>query len=263
MLIGYRFISAGDENALLPEEGPASLSSVVKVRRQSGTGRILARSLLARLGKSAAALPRGVSGAPVWPEGFVGSLAHDDEVAVAAVARSETMRSIGIDVEPRMPLPPELVDVVSTRRERMRYTHPILESRVLFCVKEAVFKALHPILGAFLDFHDIGARSWCGDSLVWVSMRWPVFIYRHPQMCCRRLCRSLSAGCGNAANLDGAHHRFLHRRSKSSGLSLTLLNLGRRASSRLSVLSHSRLRRFCACRCVSWRVWLCVIAACG
>lgn len=169
MLIGYRFISAGDENALLPEEGPASLSSVVKVRRQSGTGRILARSLLARFGKSAAALPRGVSGAPVWPEGFVGSLAHDDEVAVAAVARSETMRSIGIDVEPRMPLPPELVDVVSTRRERMRYTHPILESRVLFCVKEAVFKALHPILGAFLDFHDIETDLGAGLARVGVD----------------------------------------------------------------------------------------------
>src|SRR6476661_6810129 len=86
-VIGHRLISPGDENALLPEEIPAFASSVPKVRRASGAARIVARQLLKGLGQPECALPRGSGGAPTWPAGVVGSLAHDSRVAVAAVGR--------------------------------------------------------------------------------------------------------------------------------------------------------------------------------
>jgi len=155
LLVGCRRIAVGDENALLPDEASPLMSSVVKVRRQSGAARIVARMLLKSLGAPGAILPRTTSGAPAWPTGFVGSLAHDDEMAVAAVMRSGSARSLGVDVEPAMMLPSELLPLVTTVAERARYSRPLIESRILFSIKEAVFKAFHPVYGVFLDFGDI------------------------------------------------------------------------------------------------------------
>src|SRR5437879_5808776 len=85
MLIGHRLISPGDEHALLDEEAASILTSVADVRRASGAARIVARELLAQLGRPNVAVPRGASGEPIWPAGVSGSMAHDDRVAVAAV----------------------------------------------------------------------------------------------------------------------------------------------------------------------------------
>src|SRR5260221_4220759 len=89
IIVGHRLISRGDENALWPEEIPAFTSSIDKVRRASGAARIVARQLLRRLGRPECALPRGSGGAPTWPRGITGSLAHDSSVAVAAVWNCE------------------------------------------------------------------------------------------------------------------------------------------------------------------------------
>jgi hypothetical protein len=98
--VGHRLISPGDEHALLKEEVPALAASVVKVRRASGAARIVARQLLTQLGYANCALPKGPAGAPVWPAGIVGSLAHDSRVAVAAVGMRADVGALGIDVEP-------------------------------------------------------------------------------------------------------------------------------------------------------------------
>jgi 4'-phosphopantetheinyl transferase EntD len=166
VLIGHRRIAVGDEHALLQAEATPVATSALKVRRQSGAARIVARKLLKALGEPNAALPRSPSGAPVWPPGIVGSIAHDDEVAVAAVVRSGHVRSLGIDVEPAHALPHELVPIVATASERARYNTAVLESRILFCAKEAVFKALYPLCGLFLDFHDIEIDLGAGSARV-------------------------------------------------------------------------------------------------
>jgi 4'-phosphopantetheinyl transferase EntD len=85
--IDHRVIADGDELALLPQERDAFAGSVIKVRRASGAARLVARGLLLRLGLPEQAIPKSRSGMPVWPGGIVGSLAHDAQVAVAAVAR--------------------------------------------------------------------------------------------------------------------------------------------------------------------------------
>ena len=94
LLIDHRVISAGDENALLDEEAASIASPVIAVRRASGTARIVARALLTRFGYVNAAVPRGEAGAPVWPAGISGSLAHDDRIAVAAVG---LQRDVALD----------------------------------------------------------------------------------------------------------------------------------------------------------------------
>lgn len=153
--IAHRVIAPGDENALLGAEAGYFANSIPKVRRQSGAVRLAAREILADFGIADAALPRRRGGAPEWPVGIVGSLAHDDEIAVAAVARAELYAGIGVDVEPALPLPAELIEKVATPAERQRYAATVVESRVLFAVKEATYKAQYRLHGEFLDFSDI------------------------------------------------------------------------------------------------------------
>ena len=58
--------------ALLKEEAESMVGSSVEARRASGTARILARDLLARLGFPRCALPKGPTGSPLWPVGITG-----------------------------------------------------------------------------------------------------------------------------------------------------------------------------------------------
>jgi 4'-phosphopantetheinyl transferase EntD len=155
IVIGHRLISPGDENALRPDEISAFASSATKVRRASGAARIIARELLGELGHVDSAVPKAPSGTPIWPPGVVGSLAHDDRVAVAAVGRSYMSYALGIDVEPAEILPPELLDIVATRQERLQIHDDPYEGRLLFAAKEAVYKAVFPLDHTFLDHHDI------------------------------------------------------------------------------------------------------------
>lgn len=155
ILVGRCEIGAGDEHALRPDEALAFQSAVASVRRQSGTARLIARSLLGLMGEPAASILRSASRAPVWPSGIVGSLAHDEKMAAAAVGRVGDVAAVGIDIEPDDPLPPDLIAVVATPAERRRYSPAILASRRLFVAKEAVFKATFPVDAVFLDFHDI------------------------------------------------------------------------------------------------------------
>jgi 4'-phosphopantetheinyl transferase EntD len=155
ILVGYRRIEPSDGLALLVVERPAFAQAVEKVRRQSGAARLVARALAHRLGHRNLALPTGLSRAPIWPRGLTGSLAHDDEIAVAAVALSGEFAGVGIDVEPAMPLPPDVTPSIATDTERARYSAAILNSRLLFVIKEAVYKAQFPVDGQQLDFTDV------------------------------------------------------------------------------------------------------------
>jgi 4'-phosphopantetheinyl transferase EntD len=100
-------------------------------------------------------IAKSASGAPMWPKGIVGSLAHDSEIAVAATAMQCDYSSIGVDVEPAEPLDPNLRDVIATLRECEQIGDDPGRSRLLFCIKEAVYKAVYPLDRTFLDHHDV------------------------------------------------------------------------------------------------------------
>jgi 4'-phosphopantetheinyl transferase EntD len=153
--IGHRLITPGDEDALTPEEVCGLSGSVVERRRASGAARIVARQLLRGLGYPGCPLPRAASGAPVWPAGVIGSLAHDRHVAVAAVGMSREVDALGIDIEPAEPLPFDLLDIIATPDERPRIDGDPICGRLLFAAKEAVYKAVYPLDGIFLEHHDV------------------------------------------------------------------------------------------------------------
>ena len=155
VLVGSRRIEMGDEHALLPEEAAAFARTVAKSRRASGAARLVARGLLERLGYPRGPVPKAASGAPVWPAGLVGSLAHDPEFAVAAIARRDNFSGVGIDVEETTDLPDDLIDLVTTPAERAAIGRDAFRAKLLFAAKEAVYKAVYPIDGIFLEHHDV------------------------------------------------------------------------------------------------------------
>jgi 4'-phosphopantetheinyl transferase EntD len=83
-------------------------------------------------------------------------LAHDDRVAVAAVGMQQRdLGAVGIDVEPAVPLPPDMLELIATPQELHRIADDPLRGKLLFAVKEAVYKAAYPLDRTFLEFRDI------------------------------------------------------------------------------------------------------------
>jgi len=165
LLTGCRHIQAGDEQLLLPAEGASIATRENKARAASGAGRHIAHELLLRMGCADPAVLRGRLGDPIWPAGIIGSIAHDDEIAVAVVARAGALRSVGIDIEPALPLPPELRSVVAAPQDRLGDLDPGLGGRILFAVKEAAYKASFPLDGCVLGFEDIAVDFEAGEAV--------------------------------------------------------------------------------------------------
>jgi len=155
VLVGYRVISEGDELALLYEEMESFSSPAIERRRASGAARRVARDLMNSMGVAGLPIPRSTFGAPIWPAGVVGSMAHDNRIAVAAVGLRRDMDSVGIDIERAVPLPPGMLELIATRREQCAIADNPLRAKLLFSIKEAVYKAAYPLDHEFLDFPDI------------------------------------------------------------------------------------------------------------
>lgn len=145
-------------------EIPQSLGAAAERRlRTFIAGRYCAERALraAGLHGSGLRLVRRPSGAPHWPAGCTGSIAHTDRVAIAVVAPSAHVRSVGVDIE--AVLSAEAVTAVASHAlpelSRLRQSRGVGTSRALlatvgFSVKESLYKCLHPIVGRFFDFTD-------------------------------------------------------------------------------------------------------------
>jgi 4'-phosphopantetheinyl transferase EntD len=165
--VDHRLIEEGDEAALLADEMAAFAGSVTKVRRASGAARIVARQLMSRFGHiRPQAIRKSTGGMPVWPDGIVGSLAHDARVAVAAMAARRDFFSVGVDVEPAEPIDPDLLAMIATPAERAAAPAEPTWGRLLFSIKEAVYKAVYPLDGRFLDHHDVEVSISAGTAQV-------------------------------------------------------------------------------------------------
>jgi len=150
----------GDEVvSLFPEEEATVVSAVPSRRAEFATGRACARKALRTLGVPLASVPRGEGGAPLWLPGVVGSITHCEGYRAAVVAWSTTYLSLGVDAEVNEPLPPEIVDLVATRREMASMPGlpraDVHWDRLLFSAKETVYKASFPLTRQWLDFHDV------------------------------------------------------------------------------------------------------------
>lgn len=141
----------------LPEEEALIARSVAKRRNEFVTVRHCARLALGELGVAPAPILKGEKGEPCWPDGVVGSLTHCDGFRGAVVGRAGEVRSVGIDAEPHGVLPDGVLDAVSLpveRNELAAMPDGLHWDRVLFCAKEATYKAWYPLTRRWLGFED-------------------------------------------------------------------------------------------------------------
>jgi 4'-phosphopantetheinyl transferase EntD len=143
---------------LFPEEEAAIARAVPRRRSEFAAGRACARAALAQLGLPAVPIARGPRGAPQWPSGVVGSITHCDGYRASAVAHARDVLTLGLDAEPAGALPDGVLDAVSLAEERDRLpglaaaAPDVPWDRLLFCAKEAVYKAWFPLTGDWLGF---------------------------------------------------------------------------------------------------------------
>jgi 4'-phosphopantetheinyl transferase EntD len=144
----------------LPEEAPLIARSVAKRRNEFITVRHCARVALGELGLPPVPILKGDKGEPCWPDGVVGSLTHTAGYRGAVVGRSAAVRSVGVDAEPHDVLPDGVLDAISLEVER-REIEAIAAlpdglhwDRILFCAKEATYKAWFPLTKRWLGFED-------------------------------------------------------------------------------------------------------------
>jgi 4'-phosphopantetheinyl transferase EntD len=149
---------AAPGGVLFPEEEQVIARAVEPRRREYAAVRSCARVCLQRLGYPRVPIPTGVGGAPIWPDGALGSMTHCTGYAAAAVAPVSRVCAIGIDAEPDAPLPDGVVDLVATPAERDRLAGNEPDGpnwdRLLFSAKEAVYKAWFPVVGEWLDHQE-------------------------------------------------------------------------------------------------------------
>ncbi len=161
-------IAHGDPRAnwpvALPAEEAAIAGAVASRRREFRAGRAVARQAMRGLAVTPAAIPVRDDRSPVWPEGIVGSISHCDDLCVAAVGSVEDgWLAIGIDVEPRAPLPPELVaEVCGAEEQKWLAEQQFYGSgelaRLIFCAKECVYKAQYALSHRLFGFDVLTIR---------------------------------------------------------------------------------------------------------
>ena len=150
---------------LTPTE-KAQIGDVCEKRyAEFAAGRSQARQLIAALTGVAETLSIGEYRQPLWPDTVVGSISHSDLYCAVAVAPGSLLGGIGIDVEPYEDLDADVADVVLTdaeyraitgldklQRQSGREPMGSKAHKLIFSIKEAVYKCCYPRVRAFIDF---------------------------------------------------------------------------------------------------------------
>ncbi|MDQ1292556.1 MAG: hypothetical protein QG608_436 [Actinomycetota bacterium] len=164
------------EEQLFPEEHRIVARAVDKRRREFASVRSCARAALSDLGVGYVPLLSGPRGEPLWPDGVVGSMTHCQGYRGAVVARAAELPGaapvLGMDAEPDEPLPRGILERIALPAERERIEELRAAEgrgetpcgpgphwdRLLFCAKEAVYKAWYPLTERWLGFDEADIR---------------------------------------------------------------------------------------------------------
>ncbi|MHA7837785.1 MAG: 4'-phosphopantetheinyl transferase family protein [bacterium] len=148
-------------DALAPAERALVAGAVESRQREFAGGRVLVRRLLEARGIRDFPLLRDADRVPIWPLGVVGCISHTHDLAVAILSAGEPWAGLGIDVEPDEPVERGIERIVCRGPEKAWLeAAPDPEERgrrckMIFSVKEAVYKAFFPRTRTFWSFQDV------------------------------------------------------------------------------------------------------------
>lgn len=155
-------IAAGGDNQLDPAE-QATVGAMNAARRLAYIGgRLAAKRALGQAGCGRLVVEADEQCVPVFPTGYLGSIAHKHGRAVAAVTRTQAARGVGIDLEfdenhdeeslrAEVVTPAELPTLAAVSA-----AHPALLSpaTLVLAAKEAIYKAAFPVTRTPFDFDE-------------------------------------------------------------------------------------------------------------
>ncbi|MEI9425651.1 4'-phosphopantetheinyl transferase superfamily protein [Mesorhizobium sp. Cs1299R1N1] len=143
-----------------PDEAEMLGNVSLRRRREFGWGRHHAREALRRLGFAPVAI-LSRDRAPLWPSGVVGSISHSSSDCGAVAGLSSNVLALGLDIEDHEPLESELLPIICTplEMERKEWSRSCVGPKLIFVIKEAVYKSYAPHTGEFLDFQDVIVRT--------------------------------------------------------------------------------------------------------
>lgn len=126
-------------------------------------GRLALGELLGEMGMRRQGVLPNSHGAPEVAPGFVASVSHKHDLAVAIVARGHGV-GVGVDIEDTDRARPGVAARV-LRAEELRFVESLpverqwIETAVRFSVKESVYKALHPFLQRYIGFGEVAVHT--------------------------------------------------------------------------------------------------------
>ena len=166
-----------DHRSALSADESLHIGHTVESRQFAfSTGRYLAKRALAESGVVVTSIPKHSSRRPVWPEGVVGSITHSRRYAIAVVGVGSGLAGIGVDLEVAGRVTEGIAETVMSPAERDWCRGALWQEQgadpsrspptaytANFSAKEAVFKAVNPIVGLMVGFREVEIR-WLADE---------------------------------------------------------------------------------------------------
>jgi len=166
--VDARVIDPGYVHELFPQEAILAAGFAPARLAEFATGRASLRFIIERLTGRVTPVEIGERREPIFPRDVVGSITHSTGVVATAVAPAAIFAGIGLDMEVASSVSVELLSLVISASEACAKPANLECSVWLamhFAGKEAVFKAIHPIIRRYIDFHDI-ELSFSGSNFV-------------------------------------------------------------------------------------------------
>jgi len=158
-LSGAEMEDSGQPVFLPAPEGALVEKAAPKRRREFALGRACARAALKGLGHGDAVIGKRANGAPIWPNGIIGSITHTASYAASLVGEARHFSGIGLDAERVGGVTQDLWPRLFTAQERDHLLslddvdQPVVAT-LIFSAKEACYKAWGGIGAlAFRDIH--------------------------------------------------------------------------------------------------------------
>jgi 4'-phosphopantetheinyl transferase EntD len=162
---GFVLVSAhADARLPVPEADSNLMTSAVATRRADFVGgRWCAHRALEEIGHPAHSLPIGPLHAPIWPPGVIGSITHDRGWCMAVAGLQKQVSGIGIDLcaHAGQRALQDLAPLICSRfefRALPAVSSPANVLALLFCIKEAVVKAVSRTAQRYLELREIEVR---------------------------------------------------------------------------------------------------------
>ncbi len=149
----------GDVDMLYDEERKLISHAGQKRQGEFAAGRLCAMNALEGLGINGSPILMDAKGAPIWPDGVIGSISHAKGCCAAVVALKEGENSLGLDIEELERVKEDIWNYTFLPEEidwlRLQSDESSKWASVLFGAKEAFYKAQYPLTQSWLGFKDV------------------------------------------------------------------------------------------------------------